>query len=474
MNIYKHKNKIIGFILLFTIVIFSCNREQYAGKSDLMPTFSVDTVQFDTVFQSIGSATQYFVVKNLDDKVLHINSVELARGNNSPFRINFNGKAASFIKDVDIPPKDSVYVFAEVTVNPAENALLEKDSIVFNVNGKQSDVKLIAYGQDIHLLNDSVVGTTVFTADKPYLIVNSMAVDKNQTLTIEAGCQLHFSRKSRLIVLGTILAEGTPEAPIVFQGDRLEHVYDDVSGQWEGIWLTKFSKNNFFNYTQIKNAEIGIQVDSVQNSNPMLTIFNTRIEHHSRLGIYAQMTTILAANLLVADCRNSALALTRGGGYRFYNSTIANYWRTTVRVSPSLVLNNYLVHDGTAYIYDLNEAYFGNCIITGAIENEIEADLYEEGVAANYIFDNCILKISDENDINTEDETHFISPFLNINPKFTDVYKYDFSLDTLSPAKDIAKPEIIDALPSVLQFDILHQSRLTDNAPDLGAYERVE
>lgn len=466
---------IIGFSIFFMLAIFvSCQRNTYVTDPGVLPNFSTDTVQFDTVFQSVGSATQYFMVYNPYSKPMQISSVELARGNVSPFRINFNGISSTKITDITIPGNDSIYVFTEVTIDPADNALLEKDSLIFYTNGNYSDVKLIAFGQDVHLLNDSVVGTGVWTADKPYLITNSMAVDEDAVLTIEPGCNLHFSSDSRLIVLGTLIAEGTAEEPIIFQGARLEEVYDDVPGQWTGIWFTKLSKDNYLNHALIKNAHIGIQVDSVQNSNPMLTIYNTRIQHHSLFGIYAQMSTIMAANILIADCGRNAIALTRGGAYRFYHSTIANYWRTTVRTSPSVLLNNYFVHEGTAYVYNLSEAYFGNCIITGSVEDEIAGDFYTEGVEVNYMFDNCLLRISEDNDMQVDDDTHFLSPLVNINPKLKAVYDYDFTLDTLSPLKDVAKLEIIQQFPAVLQTDLLNQSRLADDGPDLGAYERIE
>ena len=460
--------------LLISLLIFSCQRNDITEIGDMQPKFSTDTLSFDTVFQTVGSATRYFMVYNPYSVPLEIDEVRLARGSDSPFRINFNGRSATQLFDISIPADDSLYVFTEVTVDPAENDLLEKDSLMFTVKGNYSDVKLIAYGRDVHLINDSVVETQNWTADKPYLISNSMAVNENAVLTIEAGCQLHFSKNSRLLVLGTIIADGSAEEPIVFQGDRLEEMYSDVSGQWQGIWLTKLSKDNYFNHTEIKNAHIGIQVDSVQNSNPMLTILNSKVQHHSVFGIYAQMSSIFAANLLAADCGYHALALTRGGAYRFYHSTIANYWRSTVRTTPSVLLNNYYVHDGAAYIYNLTEAYFGNCIITGNVKDEIGGDFYTEGVEVNYIFENTLFKISDDSGLDPNDTQHFINTIINKDPKFLDIYAYDFRLDTLSPAKDKGNKDIVNQFPELLNFDILNQSRISDTAPDLGAYERIE
>ena len=54
-----------------------------------------------------------------------------------------------------------------------------------------------------------------------------------------------------------------------------------------------------------------------------------------------------------------------------------------------------------------------------------------------------------------------------------DRYIFDFSLDTLSPAKDVGNIEIINLYPE-LEFDIRGNSRMVDSGPDLGAYERIE
>jgi len=53
--------------------------------------FSSDTVMFDTIFTSIGSATRNFRVINPYDTDLTIDLIKLAGGEDSKFRINING-----------------------------------------------------------------------------------------------------------------------------------------------------------------------------------------------------------------------------------------------------------------------------------------------------------------------------------------------------------------------------------------------
>ena len=66
-----------------------------------------------------------------------------------------------------------------------------------------------------------------------------------------------------MYIAGTLLINGTFDDPVILQGDRLEYVYNDVPGQWDGIWLMNGSKHNDIEYTEIKNAVIGIQVDTL-------------------------------------------------------------------------------------------------------------------------------------------------------------------------------------------------------------------
>jgi hypothetical protein len=60
-------------------------------------------------------------------------------------------------------------------------------------NGNWQDIKLLAWGQDVHLINGEIITTTTWNNDKPYLVYNSMLVDTNQTLRIDARNESLFS-----------------------------------------------------------------------------------------------------------------------------------------------------------------------------------------------------------------------------------------------------------------------------------------
>ena len=165
------------FLPLIFLIVFSCREtEQFTDSPTATLTFSTDTVQFDTVFTTIGSATLQFRFYNPNNKAVKT-TIALAGGSGSYYRLNIDGQSVREINDYEIMPNDSAYIFVEVNVDPDRDEMVEKDSVIFITNGNHQDIKLIAFGQDVHLINGEVIETDTWTNEKPYLIYNSMLVD---------------------------------------------------------------------------------------------------------------------------------------------------------------------------------------------------------------------------------------------------------------------------------------------------------
>lgn len=466
--------RLIPISILIFLAAFSCKKETFNTDNEATVRFSTDTVHFDTVFTTIGSTTHNFKVYNPYNKSLKISSISLAAGNNSFFRLNINGISANHMNDVEIGPNDSIYIFAEVKIDPLNqnNPLVIKDSIVFVTNGNIQDVKLVAYGQDVHLINGLVIeSSSIWSNDKPYLVYNSMLVDSGVTLTVTAGTVIYFHHQSRMYVLGTLIANGTKDEPVVFRHDRLEQWYNNIPGQWVGLYFVPGSKDNVLNYCEIKNAIIGIQVDTLANlSQPTLTLSNSKILNMNAAGIYARGSTVLSYNTVIANCGQYAIALTIGGAYRFYHCTVYNAWAYSNRQTPSVILNNYYLDvNGIYQVRPLSEAFFGNCIVYGNKDSEIELDAFPSAGVFNFKFENTLLKISP--DINTQNPANWLDIFKNNSPGFKNAGNNDFSLDTLAFAKDKGKLSLVF---SEWVYDINSNNRTADGYPDIGAYERIE
>ncbi len=471
----------ILLVAIVAISLFSCEDEGYLSSPDAQLQFSVDTVMFDTIFTTIGSTTQNLKIYNPYNENILISRIRVAGGDFSNFRLNVNGESSNEVYEVEVPARDSIFIFVEVTIDPNGQNLpmVVQDSIEFTTNANRQNIKLIAYGQDFKLIKSESVGTTTWTAEKPYLVYDYAYVDSTSTLTIEPGTRIFFHKDAGLYVRGKIIAEGNFQNQILFTADRLEDTYKNIPDQWNGIILFSGSHGNVFNYTSIKNANIGLQVGTIEDEGyATLELSNSKIENMAYAGLFALKSKISGHNNVIANCGFYAAALLVGGEYEFYHTTIANYWggyTSRVRKTASLVLSNALViesADGTKVTHtgDLEKAFFANSIIYGNNQMEIELGKNEEK-AFNYFFDHCIIQVPDT--FNTSNKDHYKNVWKgeNFNPLFVDPYDdYNYALDTLSAAKDIGNLDYAKLFP----VDLMNKDRLSDDGPDLGAYERIE
>ena len=467
----------IFFIVVLTLLFLGCEREYlFRGGSEGL-FFSTDTVAFDTVFTSVGSATQNLRVLNPYAEDMVIDAIELAGGDQSNFSLNINGTASSFLREVPLRAGDSLFVFVEVNLNPSNTnePFVVSDSIIFYTRERSQTVKLMAYGQDVVPLRQEWLSTRTFTKDKPYLIYDWVVVDTLHTLTIEPGARLYFHNDASLIVFGSLKVEGEVDEPVLFASDRLEEWYRNKPGQWGYIHLMPGSSDHEINHALIRNSTKGIIVDSVGlGDSPPLILRNTRIEHVSSQGLIAQNSSIEASNSLFADCGSASVALTVGGNYKFYHCTIANYFSWSFRSIPALMLSNYFTDgNGNTRLYTMESALFANCIIYGRNENEVGLDFKVDDKEltdwVNVDFSHSLVKVSQEridaypsafkNDV-TVDEV----------PGFIGASKFNYQLDTLSAAKDAGSMIYARDFPE----DILGNSRVKDNGPDQGVFERLE
>ncbi|MCF8378378.1 MAG: hypothetical protein K9H49_02305 [Bacteroidales bacterium] len=495
MKKFKNYQHFILFASLLIVLISSCRKEEeIATDESYKITLSSDTILFDTVFTTVGSTTKYLKLYNQNDRKINISSIRLAGGENSQFRVNVDGESGTSFSNIELDKDDSLYVFIKVTVDPTlSNApLVVTDSVVFETNGNIQDVDLVAWGQDAHFFvgNKRIEGlsypytllaeegeTINWQDDKPYVIYGWGVVDSAAQLIIGPGVDIHFHQNSGLWVYrgGNIIVNGEKDSLVTFQGDRLEYEYQDLPGQWDRIWINEGSINNEFNYAIIKNGYIGLQSEiliSDENLQNALILNNTIIQSMSRWGLFSIAYNIVSTNSVFADCAENTLFISVGGNYDFRHCTFSNYWTGSIRQDPSFTLsNNLIVQDGQGnfitYLGNLN-AYFGNCIIWGILDEEIVFS-NDESTEFNYVFDHCLLKTLE----NISDEGLYPGCFKNNDPLFVDYTINDYRLDTLSAASDRGSIDVINNSIFELSNDLDGNSRISDEAPDLGAYEFI-
>lgn len=487
-------------IVLFASHLVSCKKDKLNTSSDAVVQFSTDSVLFDTVFTTIGSATQNFRVRNTGKQPIKISSIYLAGGNSSPFIINVDGAKGKTFKDVEIAGNDSIYVFVQVNVNPTNvnSPMIISDALVFLTNGNEQKVVLEAWGQDAyyHKPEDAVYfkdgsylaysyvnalpesytlngAEYVWKNDKPHVVYGYLAVDSAQKLKILDGTQVFMNYKAGIWVLpgGQIQVLGKKGREVIFQGARREKDFADEPGQWDRIWINEGSDQNIIDYAIIKNGYIGVQAeqfgsDTTLAKSKLLTLTNTKIQNMSLWGLYALYFNIAAGNNVISNCQEHSLNILLGGSYKFVHCTFANYWtKDKPREKSTIQVNNY----SDSQILPLN-AQFGNCIIDGKLDNEITLDIKTSTqYTVDYRFSNCWMKTG----INTSDANKFVNVVKgnkNSTLVYKDIEKYNFEPDpSETKVKNFNHPSATaDAL--LLPQDINGVNRNTVNVT-AGAYE---
>ncbi|MEZ4738173.1 MAG: hypothetical protein R2818_02190 [Flavobacteriales bacterium] len=141
------------FVAFVALVLSACRKdEKFSDASGLSLDFSTDTVLFDTIFTTVPfSVTKRFTVHNRNAQAVRVN-VALEGGTPSPYRINVDGASGTTFSDVEIRGGDSIFVFVEASLdqNNTNNPFVIEDHILFNTNGTQQSVLLVAWGQDAH------------------------------------------------------------------------------------------------------------------------------------------------------------------------------------------------------------------------------------------------------------------------------------------------------------------------------------
>jgi len=491
----------------------SCRKDFEYSVSMGNLEFSKDTVFLDTVFSNIGSSTYTLKVFNRSKEDISIPIIGLAEGEQSGYRLNVGGGAGKVFTDVPIMAKDSLFIFIETTFDVSEremNEYLYTDVLQFDKGDNLQKIPLITLIRDAVFLFPSntsygvkeniILGLDTngeeirakgfelsedqltFTNAKPYVIYGYAVVPEKKTLRIDAGVRVHFHKDSGILVRpesilqinGELSSDSLAlEKEVIFEGDRLEPEFENVPGQWGGIWIAHGSTGNTIDHLTVKNATIGLRVegDGVLQT-PTMTIKNTQIYNSSRFNLWGISAFIKGENLVLGSAGANSLYCNLGGDYSFVHTTIANYWTDSFRNGAALTIDNKKIDlSGIEYNYNLTRANFQNCIIDG--NGEVELILNSNGSNTfNYYFSNCLIRFDKKNEEPNDDSLYdfddldkYLDNLINEKVKFKDAIKGDFRLTPSSPAIDNADVETALSVP----LDILGIDRT--KLPEIGAYE---
>jgi len=479
----KGKCFVAGLMGLWMIWFAGCNDiNHYSENRNHHLSFSTDTLSFDTVFTTIGSVTGYFMIYNRNSEALNIEKITLAGGGQSGFRINVDGRKGNAFSDIPIWKKDSLFVTVEVTVNPTDenSPFVIYDSVVFVTNGLKQHVLLEAYGQNAHLLKGGTVFAkdTTLTAERPYLVYDSIRIPEGVTVRIEKGASFYMHKNAKWLINGTIKSFGSLDQPVLFRGDRLNKYnryisYDNVSAQWDGLYFGASSFDNELNYTLIRNGISGLTFQESTPDRKKIDIRHSQIKNMDGHVLRAFNCHIESSDTEFSNA-GFYLVLLSGGKHRFTHCTIANYMRPAMmshqagRTIPALTLADHIIENpendpAEPKNVPLLQADFDNCIIDGNLSADTlhkysgelsfltkNALMDGDGKQFNYRFNHCVIKTK------KVDNLRFNKILFHVNPK----------VETTKYLKSDEKNE--DG-----NYDFIYDFRLADESMGIGKADRT-
>lgn len=459
---------ILTLIAAFGLMLAGCIEDGFTTSPSDTLVFSRDTVSFDTVFTDLGTPTARLVVHNNAKKGINISSIRFADPQ-TRFRLNVDGVSGSEFHDVEIRPRDSIYVFIECYI-PAEGGdepRLVSDKLEFVTNGVTQDVVVEAWGQNVtRLRNVRVDGEMRLTADRPYVIFDSLTVERGALLRVDPGARLLFHDGASLVVEGRIEAVGTTDRKIQMRGDRLDNVLPDVSydimaGQWKGMRIAAESFDNRLEFVDMRSTVQGLVIDSTANvSRRKLTLVNSWLHNSQGNVLTSSYAKVDAYGCIFSEAANSVVSLT-GGSHDFLQCTIANNYLFSAIRGPLLHLGHVLPAHAEENDLPLMQARFANGIIYG-----LGSDLNEEDLTGSEVY---FLYVSLKS--KGEDDDNFRNCLWDTDPLFlTDraEYYFNYGLQADSPVAAAGDPALVT--PLVLT-DMAGHDRLARGNPSLGALQ---
>ena len=415
--------RILLFSLILSALLVSCSDDdKFSSDPSSILSFSVDSLAMDTVFVSTSTRTYDFWVYNRGDAGIRIREVRLDHPSKAGFRVNVDGNYVDSVAyDFEIRKGDSLRVFVELTAPDVQEDTPQRieDFLIFALeNGREQPMKLSAYSWKAIIYKDELVVNEDMVIDeqRPLVFMKGIVVNDGATLSL-SNAHLYLHDKAGIEVFGTLTADKT-----LFRGDRLDRMfpylpYDRVSGQWKGIFIHPYSKDNVFQDCEVRSSCAGISCGS-QSS---LTLLRCTIHNCKGPGLELNESSATIDNCRITNTLGDCLNVI--GSLVYINHT------TLAQFYP------FSADRGVALRFDAASILVcDNTLVTGYEEDVIM------GEGTNFSFTNCILRTIAPSD--TEEFEHVIweSPKDEIQGEKhfvtfdTENLIYNFTIKEISPA----------------------------------------
>lgn len=419
------------FLMISVVVLLaSCDdTDSFSTNRGNVLTFSVDTVEMDTLFSTVPSSTYSFWVRNNSGDGIRIQNVRLESGGQSGFRVNVDGTFLDPVaNNLEVRKGDSLLVFVEVTTretNQQEPQLVE-DNLLFTLeSGVVQKMNLRTWSWDAERIDTlRIQSDTTIESSRPIVVYDSIVVDSGAVLTL-LNTELYFHDGAHLTVRGQLLAKNC-----LMRGDRLDHMfsylpYDRVKGQWRGIRLLRPSYGNEMQDCEIRNTRDGIVCDSTT-----LNMKNCVVHNCEGYGVKGSNSDIEIDGCQITNCLSDCL-LADGGIVAVNHSTLAQFYPFSANRGAALRFNT-----GKRGI----DFSCLNTLATGYEADVVFGEQKDTTLTYRFKFENCLLRTDSVHNSEYMKDIIWETPKDSIEGKKhfrkidEDNLYYDFSLDSISPA----------------------------------------
>ena len=442
--------RIFYFLMILALLVACTDDDNFSSAGGLRLTFSTDTVKMDTVFSKTPSATYTFWVHNDNDDGIRLESVRLAKKNQTGFRVNVDGSyldnaLGSQVSDLEVRRGDSILVFVELTSTEQaqpEPKLIEDDLVFRLESGVEQKVNLRAWSWDAQKIYDLVVeGEQTIESATPLVVYGGITVPEGRRLNLR-NSTLYFHDGAGIECYGDLIIENC-----VLRGDRLDRMfdylpYDRVSGQWKGIHLYQSAMTARLSNTEIRNAENALVLDSaaIDEEHIRLGMGNCIIHNAEGYGLKTVNSNVYIANCQFTNTLDDCVLIV-GGIADINYCTIAQFYPFSADRGAALRFVNY---EGDTDIPLLKLRCEG-LLLTGYESDVLMGNVRDTIAAFEYQFINSLLRTPK---VDTGDSVRFVdvrweTPKDSIQGKQhfkvidEDNLIYDFHLDSLSTAQGL-------------------------------------
>lgn len=445
--------KITSYIIIVFIVL-SCNKTDLTTGVSGGVKFSVDSLKFDTLLAGLPSSVHTVKIFNTGNENIVFDKVELGGGAHSDFSINLHGRAGSSFNNIQLPAKDSIYLFVTVTpVNPgSDDFFLIRDSISFSYKNLTQKLQLEAYAEPVTVYKDVTIHNNLtLETGKSYFIHGTFTVAENVKLDIPEGVKIYVYPNSPIEIKGILNINGSAEKPVLFTTYRKDYL---KPGSWEGIKLSANNQLHSIKYTRIEYAKNAIVLESPHADNTQLDIEGTVIRFSLSSALRLKNINLSLNNSEITN-NNINISIEGGGKYHLNHVTAATYSTMhTIHQNAGI----FITDTGSS---ETNPAKIDilNSIIWGDLSDEIRFEKEYAHSSVNIRYSICKTSLQKDNlNILESQTTDPLFAEIDISKKI-----FNFKLSSGSPA-------INRGLFLSSDRDITGALR-TDGKPDLGCYE---